>query len=81
LHIEYRDARTATAPSQAEKEWEMANDKNFLSVPAAARRLGCTLRWVYDMVYAGRLKAEKVAGRWRIPVAEIEARLKQRGQS
>jgi excisionase family DNA binding protein len=65
---------------QIDQGARMAKDENFLSVPTAARRLSCTLRWVYDMVYAGRLKAEKVAGRWRIPVAEIEALLKQRGK-
>ena len=49
-----------------------------LSIPAAARRLGYTLKYVYDLVYSGRLKAQKVAGRWQIPVAEIEARLRKR---
>jgi excisionase family DNA binding protein len=57
----------------------MVNER-FLSVPAAARKLGCTLRYVYDLVYAGRIKAEKITGRWRIPVTEIEARLKKRDE-
>jgi excisionase family DNA binding protein len=56
----------------------MARNEPFLSVPAAARKLGCTLRYVYDLLYAGRLKAEKVTGRWQIPVAEVEARLRKR---
>lgn len=58
----------------------MATQKEFFSVPQAARRLGCTLGYVYDLLYAGRLKAKKVAGRWRIPVAEVEARLKSMEQ-
>jgi len=58
----------------------MARNEAFLSVPAAARKLGCTLRYVYDLVYAGRLKADKVEGRWKIPIAEVEARLKKRGE-
>ena len=58
----------------------MIRNEDFFSVPATARKLGCTLRYVYDLVYAGRLKAEKVAGRWQIPLAEIEARLQKRGQ-
>jgi excisionase family DNA binding protein len=57
----------------------MRNQK-FLTVPEAARRLNCTTKYIYDMCYSGRLGAEKVAGRWRIPLAKIEARLKQRGQ-
>lgn len=56
----------------------MADKKEFFSVPEAARKLGCTLGYVYDLVYAGRLKAEKIAGRWRIPVAEVEVRLRKR---
>jgi len=50
----------------------MSRTEYFVSVPVAARRLGWTLRYVYDLLYAGRLKASKVAGRWRIPAAEIE---------
>ena len=57
----------------------MKNAK-FLTVPEAARRLGCTIKYIYDLCYSGRLKAEKVTGRWRIPVNEIQDRLKQRGQ-
>jgi excisionase family DNA binding protein len=57
----------------------MKNAK-ILTVPEAARRLNCTIKYIYDMCYSGRLGAKKVAGRWRIPLAEIEARLKQRGQ-
>jgi excisionase family DNA binding protein len=56
----------------------MAPNEDFLTVPAVARKLGCTLRYVYDLLYAGRLKADKVGGRWQIPVAEVEARLRKR---
>jgi excisionase family DNA binding protein len=42
------------------------------SIPEAARRLGFTLKYLYDLVYSARIKAEKIGGRWRIPVAEIE---------
>ena len=58
----------------------MTKNEKILSVPKAARELGCTLRWVYDMVYAGRLKANKVAGRWQIARTEIETLLKRRGR-
>ena len=49
-----------------------------LTVPEAARRLGFTLKYVYDLLHSGRLKAEKKKGRWKIPTEEIEARLKVR---
>jgi excisionase family DNA binding protein len=56
----------------------MADER--VSVPEAAKRLGFTLKYVYDLLYSGRLKAEKKMGRWRIPIEEIEARLKIRSQ-
>ena len=56
----------------------MANE--CVSVPEAAKRLGFTLKYVYDLLYSGRLKADKQMGRWRIPTEEIEARLKIRSQ-
>jgi excisionase family DNA binding protein len=58
----------------------MTKHHEALSVPAAARQLGFTLKYVYDLVYSGRLAAKKVAGRWQIPVAEVEARLRKRGE-
>lgn len=51
-----------------------------VSVREAARQLGVTLKYVYDLLYSGRLKAEKKMGRWRIPTEEIEARLQKRGE-
>ena len=51
-----------------------------ISVPEAAKRLGYTLKYVYDLLYSGRLNAQKEMGRWRIPAEEIEARLKKRGE-
>jgi excisionase family DNA binding protein len=50
------------------------------SIPEAARQLGFTLKYVYDLVYSGRIKADKVAGRWRIPVTEIEHLATKRGR-
>jgi excisionase family DNA binding protein len=58
---------------------DMTKSQATLSVPAAARQLGFTLKYVYDLVYAGKLKAQKVDGRWQIPIAEVEARLRKRG--
>jgi excisionase family DNA binding protein len=57
----------------------MAQKSDFFSVGRTARELGCTLGYVYALVYAGRLKAEKVGGRWQIPLTEVEARLRKRG--
>jgi len=50
-----------------------------MEVKEVARRLGVTLKSVYDLVWAGRLNARKVDGKWLIPVIEVEARLATRG--
>jgi len=57
----------------------MKNGKYF-TVREAAIRLGCTLKYIYDLTYAGKLKAEKIGGRWSISRSSVEARLKQRGR-
>jgi excisionase family DNA binding protein len=55
------------------------NSQKVLSVREAAKRLGCTLKYVYDLLYSGRLPARKSGHQWRIPAEAVEARLKQRG--
>jgi len=50
------------------------------TVKEAARTLGWTLKYVYDLIYSGRISAKKVAGRWQIPKTEIEIRLRKRGE-
>jgi excisionase family DNA binding protein len=50
------------------------------TVPEAARALRCTLKYIYDLVYSGKMGATKVTGRWRIPVEAVEARLRKRGE-
>jgi excisionase family DNA binding protein len=44
----------------------------------AARRLRVSLYFIYQSLWAGKLPAHKVDGRWRIPARAVEARLKQR---
>jgi len=44
-----------------------------LSVRQTAHELKCTLKYVFDLLYAGKLEgATKVGGRWRIPFAAVE---------
>lgn len=56
------------------------NSSQTCSVSEAARAMGFTLKYVYDLVYSGRMPASKLAGRWRIRKTEIEAHLRKRGQ-
>lgn len=47
-----------------------------LNVMEATRRLGIGLDATYKLIYAGKLPAHKVDGRWRIPASAVEARLR-----
>lgn len=53
--------------------------KEHLSVSETARKLGISLDGVYRLLYSGKLAASKTDGKWRIPVATVEARLRKRG--
>ena len=49
------------------------------SVRAPAVRLGYTLKYVYDLLYAGRLiGATKIGRRWLIPSTTVERLVKER---
>jgi len=50
-----------------------------IGIAEAARRLKVTLKYVYDLVYSGKLPAQKFGRVWRIPANAVEARLKHRG--
>lgn len=46
----------------------------------AAQRLGIRLDNVYALIWAGKLEARRVDGRWLIPSEAVEARRKMREQ-
>jgi excisionase family DNA binding protein len=50
-----------------------------IGIAEAARRLGVSLKYIYDLVYSGKLPAQKTGRTWRIPASAVEARLRQRG--
>lgn len=53
-----------------------------LGVRQAAQELGVTTKYVYDLLYSGRLPgAAKVGRTWRIPPSQIRQRLKARKDS
>ncbi len=46
-----------------------------LTVREVAQAKGCTINYVFQLLWAGRLKgATKVDGRWEIPASAIEER-------
>ncbi len=42
----------------------------------AAHRLGIGLHHLYELIWSKKLPARRVDGRWLIPAAAVEARLK-----
>jgi hypothetical protein len=85
---EYREARvesttTLTLPREQQLEDQnMSAPRNILSVRETATRMHCTLKYVLDLVYTGKLSgAKKVWGRWQIPAKSVEAWLTRRQES
>jgi excisionase family DNA binding protein len=57
----------------------MSKEKcQFYSVKEAANLLGCTLKYIYDLLYMGRLQADKQGRTWRIRVSSLDTLVKQR---
>jgi excisionase family DNA binding protein len=59
----------------------ISNAQECIGVREAATRLNFSFKHVYELVYAGKLPATKVWGRWQIPVRAVEARVKARLES
>jgi len=51
--------------------------KKTVSVRQAAKQLGCTLKYVYDLLYSGRLAGEKVGRQWRISAEALRAKIQR----
>jgi excisionase family DNA binding protein len=47
----------------------------YLSPREAAVRLGYDLDYVYKLIWAGRLGAQKIDGAWQVSSSAVEARL------
>ena len=56
----------------------MRQKDRTIGVREAARKLNVTIKYVYDLLYCGKLPGEKLARQWRIPTEAIDARLKRR---
>lgn len=57
---------------------ETVNAMEEIGVAEASRRLGITMDHLYSLLWAAKLRARKVDGKWRIPVEEIEERKARR---
>lgn len=59
----------------------MEAESETLSVRDVAIALGCTLKWVYDLIYTGRLAAIKVDGVWKVSRSAVEVYANERALS
>lgn len=55
--------------------------KETIGVRQAALKLKVTTKYVYDLLYSGKLPARKVGRQWHISGEAVDARLKRRGES
>jgi excisionase family DNA binding protein len=56
----------------------MTQAKAEISAVEAARRLGVGLDYTYSLLWTGKLLGRKDGNQWRVSVAAVEERLKQR---
>ena len=52
------------------------SDATELTARQAALRLNVSLAYVYHLLWAGKLPARRLDGRWRIPEDAVEVRLR-----
>jgi excisionase family DNA binding protein len=57
---------------------ETTNETVEVGVAEAAKRLGITTAYLYTLLWAARLEARKVDGKWRIPTEAIRERMARR---
>jgi excisionase family DNA binding protein len=55
----------------------MQMEKEVTAVEAA-RKLGVGLDYLYSLIWTGKVPGRKDGNRWRVSLAAIEARLKER---
>jgi hypothetical protein len=53
--------------------WRITVMKKTISIPEAARRAGIFSTYLYELAKNGKVKAEKVDGRWAFDLAAFEA--------
>lgn len=56
----------------------MRQNTQTIGVRDAARKLSVTIKYVYDLLYMGKLPGQKIGRQWRIPAEAVEDRLKKR---
>jgi excisionase family DNA binding protein len=53
-------------------------ETKHLTARQVAHELGIRLDTVYSLIWAGKLRAEKCDGAWKVPLTAVKERLKER---
>jgi excisionase family DNA binding protein len=53
-------------------------EAKYLTARQAAQELGIRLDTIYSLIWAGKLRAEKYEGAWKISATAVKERLKAR---
>lgn len=68
------------APKPLESIMENMPESKFTLSPAeAARAMGVTLDYVYKLIWAGKIRAEKIDGKWRVDATEEPKQEEKKG--
>jgi excisionase family DNA binding protein len=51
--------------------------KGYVGVYEFSRQTGLSLSYIYQQIYLGKLKAEKLGRKWQIPVSEVREKNSQ----
>jgi excisionase family DNA binding protein len=46
--------------------------KGYIGVYEFSRQTGLSLSYIYQQIYLGKIKAEKLGRKWQIPVSEVQ---------
>jgi excisionase family DNA binding protein len=60
------------------KKGSIMKNKNEITPKEAARMLGVRLDHLYPLIWAGKLEARKVDGRWLIPQTAVQTLAEKR---
>ena len=59
----------------------MPRRNEMVGTREAARLLGVTIKYVYDLLWAGKLSAQKIGKTWRISARTVHERKKKAGHN
>lgn len=66
--------------SKSEVEALIEKLKNYMTLSEIATLLDVSPQWIHQLRADGKIKAEKIRGRWRVLRSDVEAMIEQRSR-